>query len=93
MLLPHFMTAPSGHHYTYQPQRCKRYLGNETWCEQEFMSAFELKSHRANCVWKCGEPGCASRGKTRKRDIDRHARVHLADKEKLERFSHLVNES
>ena len=76
----------SGHHYTYEPLKCERYLGHDTWCPEEFNTSYERKSHREKCAWVCGEPGCGKTGETRKRDIDKHTRKH--DSEKAKRLRH-----
>ena len=81
-----------GNHFTYEPLVCGRYLGSEKFCNQEFTSSHELKLHRAGCFWACDVSGCEIKGATRKKDIDRHARKHAAEKEKHNRFSHLLPE-
>ena len=80
-----------GNHFTYEPLVCGRYLGSEKFCNQEFTSSHELKLHRAGCFWACDVSGCEIKGATRKKDIDRHARKHAAEKEKHNRFSQLCD--
>ena len=63
----------------------------EKFCKQEFTSSHELKLHRAGCFWACDVSGCEIKGATRKKDIDRHARKHAAEKEKHNRFSQLCD--
>ena len=77
--------------WTYEPLVCGRYLGSEKFCKQEFISSHELKLHRAGCFWACDVSGCEIKGATRKKDIDRHARKHAAEKEKHNRFSQLCD--
>ena len=83
------MTASSGHHYTYEPLKCERYLGHETWCPEEFNTSYERKSHREKCAWVCCEPGCGKTGETRKQNIDKHTRKHASEKAKRLRHSQL----
>ena len=56
-----------------------------------FISSHELKLHRAGCFWACDVSGCEIKGATRKKDIDRHARKHAAEKEKHNGFSQLCD--
>ena len=65
--------------------------GSKKFCKQEFTSSHELKLHRAGCFWACDVSGCEIKGATRKKDIDRHARKHAAEKEKHNRFSQLCD--
>ena len=83
------MTVSSGHHYTYEPLKCERYLGHETWCPEEFNTSYERKSHREKCAWVCCEPGCGKTGETRKQNIDKHTRKHASEKAKRLRHSQL----
>ena len=85
------MTPYIGHHFTYEPLVCGRYLRSEKFCKQEFTSSHELKLHRAGCFWACDVSGCEIKGATRKKDIDRHARKHAAEKEKHNGFSQLCD--
>ena len=88
----HFMTAFPGHHFSYEPMTCKRYLGSDIWCQEEFTSAYELKNHRKTCFWACRESGCQKKGETRKQQIDKHERKHEADNQKLFRLSQFMLE-
>ena len=85
-----FMTVFPGHHYTYEPLKCDRYLGNDTWCQDEFTSAYEREIHRDKCFWACSETGCDKKGETRKRAIDKHLRKHASDKQKRLRLSQFM---
>ena len=84
-----------GLHFTYEPLKCKRYLGDESWCEEEFTSKFELSEHRKNCYWVCSEFGCgygAEGNITKKMKVDKHGRKHAVEKKKMQRISRLMME-
>ena len=87
------MTVFPGHHFSYEPQPCKRYLGGDNWCQEEFDSAYELKIHRKTCFWVCRKAGCDKKGETRKREIEKHERKHAADEQKLGRLSQFMLET
>ena len=82
--MQHFMTACPGHHFSYEPLKCDRYLGKGIVCREEFVSSYERQKHRESCFWACEEVGCEEqKGQTRKRDIDKHIRKHAVQKEKI----------